>query len=126
MLHATVHRSRALVAAITSSITIPLMTINGCASSQQSAAETAPVLLWTASTGSGALVIAPAADTSVNPLDTWEYARRDTGLGSVEGPFVTVFSAAHVRHHERLSTVDGRPRNHSWTYSRATQVIVQP
>jgi hypothetical protein len=56
----------------------------------------------------------------------WEYARRDSALGATGSPFVSVISAAEIRHTERLRDVNGRPRNHTWTFSRSIQRRVGP
>jgi hypothetical protein len=66
-----------------------------------------------------------AADDAPVEAD-WEYARRDRALGAAGSPFINIVSAAEIRHYERLRDVNGRPRNHSWTYSRSIQRRIGP
>jgi len=106
----------------TSSIAIALALVStvlpGCAASTKT--QTKP-LTWEPAPAGEALLFGPTeAPTG------WEYARLDSGLGAIDSPVATVSSVAAIRQFERLSDVNGRPRNNSWMYNRAVQIRVGP
>jgi hypothetical protein len=100
---------------------ITLTAIGGCGTNAKADRD----LGWQGETLLNDAPLVLAADEA--PIEgDWEYARRDRALGAAGSPFLSVISAAEIRHYERLRDVNGRPRNHSWTYSRSIQRRIGP
>lgn len=51
----------------------------------------------------------------------WESGRLDGQLGAAGSPYGLDYGIAEIRQYDRLRSSNGRPRDHSWTYSRSIQ-----